>query len=106
MESFNGKLRDELLDRELFLSLPEARVVLDQWRVDYNHRRPHGGLNWLTPAAYVAGLDDTRPPGWSRGRRVECLRSALRLSIRHTTQTLVPQLSHEHWYRNWGGISY
>ena len=56
VESFNGKLRDELLDRELFLSLPEARVVLDQWKVDYNHRRPHGGLKWLTPAAYVAGL--------------------------------------------------
>ena len=49
VESFNGKLRDELLDRELFLSLPEARVVLDQWRVDYNHRRPHGGLKWMTP---------------------------------------------------------
>jgi len=51
VESFNGRLRDDLLDRELFLSLPEARVVLDQWRVDYNHRRPHGGLKWLTPAA-------------------------------------------------------
>ena len=51
VESFNGRLRDELLDRELFLSLPEARVVLDQWRMDYNHRRPHGGLKWMTPAA-------------------------------------------------------
>ena len=58
-ESFNGRLRDELLDRELFLSLTEARVVLDQRRNDYNHRRPHGGLNWMTPAAFVAGLDDT-----------------------------------------------
>jgi putative transposase len=59
VQSFNGRLRDELLDRELLLSLPEARVVLDQWRVDYNHRRPHSGLNWMTPAAYAAGLDDT-----------------------------------------------
>ena len=59
VESFNGRLRDELLDRELFLSLTEARVVLDQWRSDYNHRRPHGGLNWMTPASFVAGLDDT-----------------------------------------------
>jgi len=40
VESFNGRLRDELLDRELFLSLPEARVVLGQWRVGYNHRWP------------------------------------------------------------------
>ncbi len=70
VESFNGRLRDELLDRELFLSLPEARVVLDQWRMDYNHRRPHGGLKWLTPAAFVAGLDDRASgvvPAASRG---------------------------------------
>ena len=40
VESFNGKLRDELLNRELFLSLPEARYVLDEWREEYNHRRP------------------------------------------------------------------
>jgi hypothetical protein len=43
-------------------------------------------------------------PGWSRGRRVVCLRSGLRPSLRHTKLTLVPQLSHEHWYRNWGGV--
>ncbi|MCX7406045.1 MAG: hypothetical protein NT089_09995, partial [Planctomycetia bacterium] len=46
-----------------------------------------------------------RPPGWSRGRRVVCLRSGLRPSLRHTTQSLVPQLSHEHWYRNRGGVN-
>ena len=70
VESFNGRLRDELLDRELFLSLPEARVVLDQWRMDYNHRSPHGGLKWMTPAAFVAWLDDTGSgavPAASRG---------------------------------------
>ena len=39
VESFNGKLRDELLNRELFLSVPEARFVLDEWRLAYNHRR-------------------------------------------------------------------
>jgi hypothetical protein len=59
VESYNGRLRDELLDRELFLSLLEARVVLDQWRMDDNHRWPHGGLKWLTPAAFDAGLDNT-----------------------------------------------
>ncbi len=70
VESFNGRLRDELLDRELFLSLPEARIVLDQWRMDYSPRQPHGGLKWLTPAAFVAGLDDTAPgvfPAAARG---------------------------------------
>lgn len=54
VESFNGKLRDELLNRELFLSLAEARYVLDDWRLDYNHRRPHSGIGWQTPAAYAA----------------------------------------------------
>lgn len=59
VESFNGKLRDELLNRELFLGLDEVRYVLDEWRLDYNHRRPHSGLNWQTPASYAAGLDET-----------------------------------------------
>jgi len=69
VESFNGRLRDELLDRELLLSLSEARVVLDQWRMDYNHRRPHGGLKWMTPAAFVAGLDDTASGAFSAAPR-------------------------------------
>ena len=58
VESFNGKLRDELLNRELFLGLDEARYVLDTWRNDYNHRRPHSGIGWQTPAAYAAMLND------------------------------------------------
>jgi len=56
VESFNSRLRDELLNRELFLSLPEARYVLDEWRVQYNNDRIHGGLNWMTPAAFAASL--------------------------------------------------
>ena len=59
VESFNGKMRDELLNRELFLSLTEARYVLDEWRLDYNHRRPHSSLSWQTPAAFAATLIDT-----------------------------------------------
>ncbi len=69
MESFNGKLRDELLNRELFLSVPEARFVLDEWRLEYNHRRPHSGLKWQTPAAYATQLVD-RQAGAFRPRRV------------------------------------
>ena len=63
VESFNGKLRDELLNGELFLSLAEARYVLDQWRLDYNHRRPHSSLNWQPPAAYAAHLIDDQADG-------------------------------------------
>ena len=55
VESFNGKLRDELLNREIFLSLSEARWVIDRWRMDYNHNWPHSSLNYQTPAAFAAG---------------------------------------------------
>ena len=55
VESFNGKLRDELLNREIFLSKEEARWVIDCWRRDYNHYRPHSALDYQTPAAYAAG---------------------------------------------------
>ena len=67
VESFNGKLRDECLNGELFLSLAEARYVVDRWRMDYNHHRPHSRLGWMTPAAF-AGLQPSKrrscvPPG-------------------------------------------
>ncbi len=55
VESFNGRLRDELLNRELFLSVTEAQWVIDRWRLDYNHHRPHSALNYQTPAAFAAG---------------------------------------------------
>ena len=49
MELFIGKLPDELLNGELFLSLEESRYVLDEWRLDYNHRCPNSSLHWQTP---------------------------------------------------------
>lgn len=49
-ESFNGKLRDELLDRELFDTLYEAQVLIERWRVHYNTRRPHSSLGYRPPA--------------------------------------------------------
>ena len=54
IESFNGKLRDECLDGELFLCLAEAKYIVDRWRMDYNHHRPHSMLNWMSPAAFAA----------------------------------------------------
>ena len=53
-ESFNGKLRDELLNGELFTGLTEAKVVTEDYRLAYNHRRPHSSLDYETPAAYAA----------------------------------------------------
>ena len=53
-ESFHSRLRDELLDSELFMSLAEARHLATRWRLDYNHRRPHSSLRYQTPAAFAA----------------------------------------------------
>ena len=49
-ESFNGKLRDELLNGEIFYSLKEAQIVIEQWRKHYNTVRPHSALNYRPPA--------------------------------------------------------
>jgi putative transposase len=53
-ESFNSKVRDELLDREEFGSLLEAQVLAREWRQDYNHVRPHSALGYRTPAEFGA----------------------------------------------------
>jgi putative transposase len=50
IESFNGKLRDELLNREIFTTLEEARVLIEQWRREYNQIRPHSSLGYQPPA--------------------------------------------------------
>jgi putative transposase len=50
VESFNGKLRDELLNREIFYTLTEARVLVEQWRREYNWHRPHSSLGYRPPA--------------------------------------------------------
>lgn len=55
-ESFNGKLRDELLGQRWFSSMWEARVVIESWRKFYNTTRPHSSLGYLTPAEFAASL--------------------------------------------------
>jgi putative transposase len=53
IESFNGRLRDELLNEMLFTSLAQARVALGRWRADYNDARPHSQLGWKTPSEFA-----------------------------------------------------
>lgn len=55
VESFHGRLRDECLNLHWFGSLPEVRGIVEAWRVDYNHRRPHSSLGYLTPAEFASG---------------------------------------------------
>ena len=50
VESFNGKLRDELLNREVFYNLVEAKALIEQWRKEYNQLRPHSSLGYRPPA--------------------------------------------------------
>ncbi len=50
VESFNGKLRDELLDREIFYTLTEAKILIERWRREYNSIRPHSALGYRPPA--------------------------------------------------------
>jgi putative transposase len=50
IESFNGKLRDELLNREIFTTLTEAKILIQEWRKEYNQVRPHSALGYRPPA--------------------------------------------------------
>ena len=54
VESFHARVRDELLNGEQFACLAEAQVLIDDWREDYNTRRPHSSLGMRTPAAFAA----------------------------------------------------
>jgi transposase InsO family protein len=54
IESFNGRVRDELLESELFTCLAEAKMLSTQWRLEYNYRRPHSSLGYVAPAVFAA----------------------------------------------------
>ena len=71
VESFNARLRDELLDGEIFYSLKEAQIVIESWRRHYNTVRPHASLGYRPPApevflpafaAWPAALTRPAPP--------------------------------------------
>jgi putative transposase len=61
IESFNGRMRDELLNESLFVDLDQARQLIGDWVADYNTARPHSSLGYKTPAAYAGTL--TAPEG-------------------------------------------
>ena len=87
-ESFNGKLRDELLNGEIFCSLAEAAVLVEQWRREYNTVRPHSACGGLPPAPEAikpSALvpEDARPSRLSTGAGT---------NIRM-------------WYRSWGQVT-
>jgi putative transposase len=65
IESFNGRVRDELLNVEEFTSLTVAQVVVEAWRIEYNTYRPHSALGGRTPAEYAATWTRTTHPALS-----------------------------------------
>ena len=62
IESFNGKLRDEILNREVFYSVKEAKVIVENWRLEYNNHRPHSSLGFMTPAGFAASCIASASP--------------------------------------------
>jgi putative transposase len=60
IESFNGRLRDELLNETLFSSLSHARAVLAIWQADYNGSRPHSQPGWQTPTEFASTFNPRR----------------------------------------------
>lgn len=64
VESFNGKLRDELLNGEIFHTVHEAKVLIEQWRRHYNTKRPHSSLSYRPPAPETIGVLPTSAAAW------------------------------------------
>jgi putative transposase len=60
IESFNGRLRDEHLNAELFFSVADARAKLLEWQRDYNEVRPHSSLGQIPPQEFAAAWQSTR----------------------------------------------
>ena len=71
-ESFNARFRDELLNGEIFYSLKEAQIIIEEWRKQYNTKRPHSALGYCPPAPETIVPMATRPcsaptpKSWSR----------------------------------------
>ncbi len=91
IESFHSRFREECLDREQLWTLSEARVVLEDWRIEYNHVRPHKSLKLETPKRFALAAQ-----GGASGRATPSLRPRLDnspLHERYSTHNLVPELT-------------
>jgi putative transposase len=91
VESFGGRVRDELLAVELFSCLAEAQVLIEDWRQDYNTNRPHSALEMMTPVAFAASLrpPPAEPTATAAGERIEG-RGRLISTTRRTTRRVIP----------------
>ena len=90
VESVGDKLREEILNQELFLSLAEVRWVIDRWQLNYNHHLIQSALNYQTPAAYAAGC---------------VLPASVTPQPLEYSRVTTSQFSHSAWYKDGGGWS-
>jgi hypothetical protein len=91
-ETFISRLRDELLDREVFANLKEAKVLAEDYRDHYNHHRLHGALGYLTPAQFAA-----TEALWTQRAHSVPIEELKELQSE-------PRDSHNDWYREWGPV--
>jgi len=94
VESFGSRIRDELLAVELFSCLAEARVLIEDWRQDYNHHRPHSALGMMTPATFAISY---REAHLAAAHAAEELRSPSELAPFHSgdSPTLQSPTTHQ-----------
>jgi len=96
-ESFNGRLRDELLNAEIFEDLLDAKSLASHWREEYNHWRPYSSLGYAPPSVY-ASRRAAAPLGASPLRSTSAARG--------TTPFLEPTRLPSRWTREWGQVTW
>lgn len=87
--TFNSRFEDELLNRELFSSLTEAKVLVEAYRLSYNNHRPHSSLGYRTPTEFAGG--------WPLGTLV--IETS---ALRRQDLVVTSRHSHDPWYRKRG----
>ena len=95
IESFNGRMRDELLNESLFFGLDHARELIAAWVADYNTARPHSSLGYQTPTAYASGPTNRKGPSRCATDR---LRALAPCSCR-ATRRITCRGSKRHWMK-------
>jgi len=96
-ESFNSRFRDELLNMEIFTTLLEARVLIEEHRQHYNHDRVHSSLEYRTPTEFAAHLRRGGEPKASAGEKAKPTAAGPR--------PLISTDSHSSWYKNRGQVT-
>ncbi len=91
IESFNRKLRDELLNREVFTTLIEVKILIEEWRKEYNHVRPHSALNYRPPSPQATYSVDSNLTGGA----INGGRSGGSVALRQTLTPCIPTFLHD-----------